>query len=154
MKHSILNTPYRLYIYKLKNNILKTQRINGDALLREELEQSPYVTLTIDGWSTRRLLCMMGVIVYYYREMATKASVLSIELFRGPHTGQRIAEFTINTCKYWGIINKIVRIGTDNGANMVKAFAHFDDYIEFEVTELPDIWMTEKLSRNLMIRKV
>ena len=37
---------------------------------------------------------------------------------------------------------------------MVKTFAHFDDLIEFEETELPDFLDHEKLSWNLMIRKV
>ena len=105
----------------MKNTILKKKRLEGDSYLRNGLTQSPFVTITIDGWSTRRLASMIGIIVHYHGETFAKASVLSIELFRGAHTG-RIAQFTIDTCNEWGITNKIVRIGTDNGSNMVKAF--------------------------------
>ena len=56
-----LNPNYVLpSIYKLKNNILKKKREIGDERLREELKLSNYVTLTIDGWSTRSLVSMMS----------------------------------------------------------------------------------------------
>ena len=33
-------------------------------------------------------------------------------IFKGPHSGRRIANFTLTTCGDWNITNKIVRIGT------------------------------------------
>ena len=90
--------------------------------LPKELTKSPVVTITIDGWSSRRLISMIGIIVHYYAESVSKVSVLSLEMINGPHTAQRIARFTLNTCDHWNIKDKIARIGTDNGSNMVKAF--------------------------------
>ena len=53
-----------------------------------------------------------------------------MEMFEGPHSGRRIANFTLTTCGDWNITNKIVRIGTDNGSNMVNAFSEFEELIE------------------------
>ena len=140
-----LNPAYTIpSIYKLKNNILKKKRFESDSYLRNELAHSPFVTITIDGWSTRRLVSMMGIIVHYHGETYAKASVLSIALFRGPHTGERIARFTIDTCNDWCIANKIVRVGTDNGSNMVKAFSQIDELLDLDESELPEDYIYEE----------
>ena len=77
-----LNPAYAVpSLYKLKNYILMKKRLEGDTYLRDELSHSPFVTITIDGWSTHNLLSMMGIIVHYSGETYAKASVLSIELF-------------------------------------------------------------------------
>ena len=56
-----LNPNYALpSTYKLRNNILRKKRDIGDERLREELKLSSYVNITIDGWSTRSLVSMMG----------------------------------------------------------------------------------------------
>ena len=121
-----LNPNYALpSIYKLENNILRIKQDIGNERLREELKLSNYVIIAIDGWSTRCLLSMMGVIVHYQPEIIPKANVLAIEFFKGAHTGEKIAKYTLDICNYWQITNKVVRIGTDNGANMIKAFADF-----------------------------
>ena len=134
-----LNPHYSLpSIYKLKNKILSQKRELGDEQLREELKLSPYVTITIDGWTTRSLISMMGIIVHYQPEIIPKANVLAIEFFKGSHTGERIAQFTLNICQYWGITNKLVRIGADNGANMIKAFADFSEELGFDETDIVD----------------
>ena len=101
-------------ICKLKN-ILRKKREIGDERLREELKLSNYVTITIDGWSTRSLVSMMGVVIHYQ---------------------PRIAKFTLDICNYWQKTNKVVRIGTDNGANMIKAFADFSDELQLDDIDL------------------
>ena len=123
-----LNPSYVLpSIYRLKNNVLGNKREIGDEVFCEELKLNNYVTITIDGWSTRSLVSMMGMIVHYQPEIIPKANVLSIELFEGSHTSEKIAKFTLDICNYWQMTNKVVRIGSDNGANMIKAFASFSD---------------------------
>ena len=59
-----------------------------------------------------------------------------MNFFKGPHTWERIAKFTLDICNYWQITNKVVRIGTDNGANMIKAFADFSDELQLDDIDL------------------
>ena len=49
----------------------------------------------------------------------------------------RITEITLDMFNYWQITNEIVRIGTDNGANMIKPFADFSD--ELSLDEFDDV---------------
>ena len=37
-----------------------------------------------------------------------------------------------NTRNDWGITNKIVRIGTDIGLNMIKAFSQIDELLDLD----------------------
>ena len=78
-------------ILKLKNRILKNTYIESDKSLRDKLNNIPFVTVTIDGWSSRLLISMMGIIVHYYVETIHNYSVLSMEMFEGPHLGRGIA---------------------------------------------------------------
>ena len=48
----------------------------------------------------------------------------------------RVAKFTLDICNYWQISNKVLRIGTDNGANMIKAFADFSDELLLDDIDL------------------
>ena len=88
-------------------------------------------SLTIDGWSSRRLLSMLGVIVNLMSTNAKlNAELLGIKIFKGSHTGRNI-EFIIAIANEWGILNKIIRIGSDNAANMAKALRIFlKDYVD------------------------
>ena len=61
-----LNPKYRVpYRRKLKDSILKPMLEDSQKELCERLHQSEFVSLTIDGWSSRRLLSMLGVIVNF-----------------------------------------------------------------------------------------
>ena len=128
-----LNPKYRVpYRRKLKNSILKPMLEDSQKVLREKLDQCEFVSLTIDGWSSRRLLSMLGVIVNFMTANAKlTVELLGLRVFKGSHTGQNIAEFIITIAKEWGILNKIIRIGSDNAANMARALRHFlKDYID------------------------
>ena len=74
-------------IFKLKNRILKNKYIEGDKSLRDQLNNNPFNIITIDGWSSRRLISMMGIIVHYYVETIPKSSVLSMEMFKHGFNG-------------------------------------------------------------------
>ena len=99
--------------------------------LHEKLDQCEFVSLTIDGWSSRRLLSMLGVIVNFLSTNAKlNAELLGIKIFKGSHTKRNIAEFIIAIAKEWDILNKIIRIGSDNAANMAKALRiSLKDYV-------------------------
>ena len=128
-----LNPKYRVpYRRKLKNSILKPMLEDSQKELHEKLDQCEFVSLTIDGWSSRRLLSMLGVIVNFMSTNAKlNAELLGIKIFKGSHTERNIAEFIIAIAKEWGILNKIIRIGSDNAANMAKALRIFlKDYVD------------------------
>ena len=48
---------------------------------------------------------------------------MGIEVFKGKHTGENISLFITEMANNWGILEKIVRIGSDNAANMEKALS-------------------------------
>ena len=58
-----------------------------------------------------------------------RSELLTISYFKGRHTAERIAEFVIRTAKQWKIEDKFIHIGSDNAANMKKAF---DTVLEIE----------------------
>ena len=45
-------------------------------------------------------------------------------------------EITLDICNYWQITNKVVRVATDNGANVIKAFADFSDELQLDDIDL------------------
>ena len=69
---------------------------------------------------------MLGEIVNFMDTGgALNAELLGIKVFNGKHTGENISHFIKEMANEWGIIDKIVRIGSDNAANMKKAFLCF-----------------------------
>ena len=77
---------------------------------------------------------MISLVVYFNGENgALRNDLLNIRFFKGSHTGERIAEFTQVAAQEWKIENKIIRIGSDNAANMKKAF---DTVLEYELDPL------------------
>ena len=75
---------------------------------------------------------MLGVIVNFTNVIGKlNTGLLGIKVFKGSHTGRNIAVFIIALANEWGILNKIIRIGSDNAANMAKALKHFlTDYVD------------------------
>ena len=84
-----LNTKYQVpYIRKLKQSILQPMMQKSQDELIQKLSQCEFVSLTIDGWSSRRLLSMLGVIVNFMDTGGSlTAELLGIKVFKGKHTG-------------------------------------------------------------------
>ena len=128
-----LNPKYRVrYRRILKDSILESMLEDSQKELRERLYQCEFISLTIDGWSSRRSLSMLGVIVNFTNVNGKLSTgLLGFRLFKGNHTGRNIAEFIIDFANEWGILNKIIRIGSDNAANMASGLKHFlTDYVD------------------------
>lgn len=71
--------------------------------LAHKLSQSDFVSLTIDGWSSRRLLSMLGVIVEQ-NFMDTsggklKVELLGIKIFKGSLTGKNNSQFVMEMAR-------------------------------------------------------
>ena len=122
-----LNSRYQVpYIPKLKHLLLLPMLKDSNDDLFVRLDKCPYVALTIDGWTSRRKLSMISLVVYYIGENgALRNDLLNIRIFKG---SQRIAEFTQVAAQEWKLKTRI-RIGPDNAANMKKAF---DTVLEYE----------------------
>ena len=111
-----LDFKYQLpYRPKLKNSLLFPMLEDSNIELTQKLNKCIYVSLTIDGWSSRRLLSMLSLVVNFVDVDGTlRSELLTISYFKGRHTAERIAEFVIQTAKQWKIEDKIIRIGSDN----------------------------------------
>ena len=122
-----LNSRYQVpYIPKLKHLLLLPMLKDSNDDLFVRLDKCPYVALTIDGWTSRRKLSMISLVVYYIGENgALRNDLLNIRIFKG---SQRMAEFTQVAVQEWKLKTRI-RIGPDNAANMKKAF---DTVLEYE----------------------
>ena len=135
------NPKYRVpYRCILKDSILKPMLEDSQKELRERLYQCKFVSLTIDGWSSRRSLSILGVIVNFTNVNGKLSTgLLGFRLFKGNHIGRNIAEFIIDFANAWGILNKTIRIGSDNAANMASALKHFlTDYVDHHGDVLVD----------------
>ena len=90
-----LNPKYNvLYTRKFKQSILQPMFQKSQDELAKKLSQCDFVSLTIDGWSNRRLLSMLGVIVNFINtEGSLKTELLGIRVFHGKHTGENISLF-------------------------------------------------------------
>ena len=125
--NSKYNVPYRP---KLKKSLLTPMLKDSNDELSAQLDKCQYVALTIDGWSSRRQLSMLSLVVNFIdRNGILRSELLTLTFFKGKHTGERIAQFTQHTASEWDLENKIVRVGSDNAANMKKAF---DTVLEIE----------------------
>ena len=75
--------------------------------LRDNQDKCEFVSLTIDGWSSRRLLSMLGVIVNFTCIKGTlRAELLGIKVFKGSHTGTNIARFILDISNEWVFCTK------------------------------------------------
>ena len=114
------------YIRKLKQSILQPMMQKSQDELAQKLIQCEFVSLTIDCWSSRRLLSILCLIVNFMDTGGSlKAELLGIKVFKRKHTGENISLFITEIAIELGILDKIVRIGSDNAANMKNALSCF-----------------------------
>ena len=106
--------------YKLRKIIFG--RVKESTLALEKLiSSSSFVTLTIDGWSSRRRLSFIGIICHMMLEGGEMTAALHCHYFRGSHNAKKNAQVLLYTIMKWKLGSKVVRIGTDNDSTMVKA---------------------------------
>ena len=87
--------------YKLRKSILG--RVNESTQALEKLiSSSRFVTLTIDGWSSRRRLSFIGIICHMMLEGGgmTQAA-LHCHYFRGSHNAKKYAQVLLSTIMKW-----------------------------------------------------
>lgn len=114
-----------------------------------------HVSVTVDIWSDRRMRGFLGVtghVLATSEGVMLKSYLLACNQFKGPHTGERIAEAFDSLCEEFGIRHKLDFIICDNAANMKRAFSVcFPKEQDGEVTDddnLDDAELWEDLSRD------
>ena len=121
------NSRYKVpYRPKLKHSLLLPMLKDSNDDFFVMLDKCPYVALTINGLTSRRQLSMISLVVYYIGENGTlRNDLLNIRFFKGSPTGEQIAKFTQVAAQEWKIENKIIRIGSDNAANIKKLLTRY-----------------------------
>jgi hypothetical protein len=88
------------------------------------LNQMLYCSVTLDLWSDRRMRSFVGITVHFINPATMKfgCNCLGVFQVKGRHTAEAIFEFFHGIMSEYGIANKVVRVVSDNAANMKKAF--------------------------------
>ena len=104
---------------------------------------NPYIlTLTIDGWSSRRRLSFIGIICHMMLEgCGMTEAALHCHYFRGSHNAKKCAQVLLSTIMKWKLGSKLVCIGTDNDSSILKACRH-----EMELNCVEDVAEVELIT--------
>ena len=111
--------PSRYLVMKEMN--VRLEKRNSDLI--KLLDSALYVILVIDGWSSRTMESYIGLVAHLIMPNGDeKVVALACRHFPERHTANNPAEWFKNQVETLGIKSKLVRIGTDSAANMLKAF--------------------------------
>ena len=109
-----------------RNTISRTHSAISTAaqdLLKVVLNETDAVALCVDIWSSKRQHGYLGVTAHCLDAKGLiKNLVLGCPRFSGSHTADDIFGLVVELIEKYGIREKIRYIGTDNAANMLKAF--------------------------------
>ena len=94
--------------------------------LRKSLDSAERISLCADIWSKKGMTAsFLGLTAHYYsRSKKAKCNItIAVRRFESPHTAERVSKLVDEIVSEWKIpSNKIFRILTDNGSNMIAAF--------------------------------
>ena len=110
-------------------------------LVKNLLDSALYVILVLDGWTSRTMESYMGLVAHLLMPDGEEHTVvMTCRHFQERHTANNLSEWFQNEVENFGIKSKLVRIGTDSAANMLKAFREFGtpEVIENETEEYDD----------------
>ena len=108
---------------KLKKDLIATFKETVDNSIRQTLDSTEHVTLTVDGWSDRRCRSFLGVTCHFInRKMEPESYLIDLVRLKSPHTGENIHHATECVLDRFSLKEKVYRIVTDNASSMVKAY--------------------------------
>lgn len=108
---------------RLKRDIIPslTNKVRGK--IHQTLNNTSYVTLTVDVWSDRRCRSFLGVTCHFIDDkMMPQAYLIDFLRFKSPHTGETIQQLTEEVLERFNIKKKVYKITTDNASSMIKAY--------------------------------
>ena len=119
---NLLNPRYRKLNRRQVAQELDGRNEAADAELRQDIQRASAVAVGLDGWSTRRMQAMVGVVVYFVdNNVGERSELLAFELFKGPQTAVALRQWLEKILADWDIGRKTTRVSTDNAANMKRA---------------------------------
>lgn len=90
--------------------------------VKQDLQETPYVSLTTDIWTSRQTRGFITVTAHFITsDWCLKSAVLETAPLKKDHTAENIGEELTRICGQWDVIDKVCAIVTDNGANVVAA---------------------------------
>ena len=95
------------------------------ASLQRLLDDSCYVSLTIDIWTDRRCHSYMAVTVHMVKDGCCSSNLLAFKAVAGSHTGQKIADELDAIVAEYSLKDKICFVVSNNASNMIKAMNIF-----------------------------
>lgn len=122
----------------VRKRILKMAEKGRDEISKV-LKDVDYVTLALDGWASRKMQSFMGLVAHSLDEnistgnIMRKATIICCDHFAGRHTAENIANWFCTLVESYGIQDKLVRVGSDSAANMLKAFKDVFPDLELEI---------------------
>ena len=91
--------------------------------LIELLEDLHYCSATLDIWSDRRMRGYMGITVHFLdKTFKLLSKCLGVFRMKGRHSAEAIFDLFHGVMVQYKLHNKVVRVISDNAANMKKAF--------------------------------
>lgn len=106
---------------RLSNEILSRHYAASVGELKLVLNNVKNIAITTDIWTSDSNRAYITVTGHFISENKLTARVLATEEIIGAHTGENIAVALSAILNEWNIINKIITIVSDNGANIKKA---------------------------------
>ena len=93
--------------------------------LRELLEQSEQISVTVDVWTNRQMVSFLGMTGHFIlsRKWSLTSVLLACNKFTGRHTAPNLLKHFQEVVEKFGITSKVKYVVTDSAANMVKAFS-------------------------------
>ena len=90
--------------------------------LQDQLQESDWVGITTDLWSSRTNSAFMTITVHFLsKEWTLETKVLACERFSERHTGENLKERLEATLDSYNVKNKVVAVTTDNAMNIKNA---------------------------------
>lgn len=126
-----------------------------------------YVSLTTDGWTSRKNESYLTVTVHYInKKMQMKSRVLSTFSSDKNHTAHNLQQMLLAVTDSWGITNKVVACVTDNAANIkaailgsaslklapIKGWRHVECFAHTLQLAVKDAWKSNLEAEPLMTK--
>ena len=108
-----------------------------------KFEKARKIHLCVDIWSKKGLTAsFIGITAHFFADHERHHITLAVRRMPSPHTGDAILEVVSNVLAEWDIMsNKVGKIITDNGSNMIKAFKNVQATLIQESGESDDEFM-------------
>lgn len=125
---------YTLPSYEtVRYNMLPKKVMEIENCVHKLLSSCRHVALTVDIWSSRAMMSFIGVTVHFVTpQLEPGMAVLACRYFPGVHTAEAVQTAVSDIVIHWKIASKVIRVLTDNGRNIIKAFR----LPGFELTEM------------------